>query len=65
MRCRAHWWLDTVDGRAELAGVLKCAHPWPARLPNLVETVEPTYNGRPSLVSGYQNGCSPRPDRAA
>eukprot|EP00966_Prymnesium_polylepis_P055176 1275667-Prymnesium_polylepis.1 len=34
MRCRAHWWLDTVDGRAEhLAEVLKWAHPWPGRLP--------------------------------
>eukprot|EP00966_Prymnesium_polylepis_P289423 6685582-Prymnesium_polylepis.1 len=35
-------------------------------LPIPVETVETTSNGRTfAMVSGYQNGCSPRPDRDA
>eukprot|EP00966_Prymnesium_polylepis_P292748 6760954-Prymnesium_polylepis.1 len=68
---RAHAMLNALvaghRGRASRAagGVLKCAHPWPGRLPNPVETVKTTYNGRTYLGYGYRNGCSPRPDRDA
>eukprot|EP00966_Prymnesium_polylepis_P237865 5501089-Prymnesium_polylepis.1 len=37
---------DDLNAALTWTGVLKCAHPWPGRLPNPVETVKTTYNGR-------------------